>query len=343
MDPTNPATVYAGAFGSGVFKSTNSGASWGPAGMAGSNVFALAMDPTNLNIIYAGGVGGVFKSTNGGVSWSFKGLGGDSIVYALAVDPGNPNTIYETGNHCPDCDYYPSVVHKSTDGGESWNAVLSNLSIPRPLTIDSNNSLNVYVGDLAGIHKSTDGGGSWNFYTQGLPFNFVYSLAIDPSNPNTIYAGTWGRYPYGTGVFKSIDAGTTWNGVGLANNTILALAVDPIRTNTIYAGTYGLGVFKSTDAGANWTAFNDGLTNLIVRTLAIDPSGTQLHGGTAAGVFDYGRMMVKSPGAGLVSSDRVTISSSCETASRSAHPTTPLGLEPLAISQLSAIGTATVL
>ena len=73
IDPANPATLYAGTNGGGVFKSTNGGASWTAinTGLTSTDVQALAIDPTNPTTIYAGtDGGGVFKSTNGGGSWS---------------------------------------------------------------------------------------------------------------------------------------------------------------------------------------------------------------------------------------------------------------------------------
>lgn len=292
MDPTNPATIYAGTYGSGVFKSTNRGASWSAVntGLTDPYVIALVINPTNPNIIYAGVIltGGVFKSTNGGASWSFKGLGG-SYVAALAADPSNPNNIYENGYDCLDPDSCFSEVNKSTDGGESWNWVLRGRAFAGPLAIDSRNPAAIYMGDFGGILKSTDSGASWNEFNVGQPSTQVNALAIDRSNPNTIYAGTGdccGISP-DLGVFKSTDGGATWNGVGPANTFVAALAADLRDPNAIYAGTVGWGVFKSTDAGASWSPFNDGLTNLFVLTLAIDQSGTQLHAGTGAGVFDY--------------------------------------------------------
>ncbi len=69
----------------------------------------------------------------------------------------------------------------------------------------------------------------------------VRALAIDPSTPGTVYAGT-----DGWGVFKSIDWGTSWNASGLTDGLALAFAIDPSNHNTIYAGTDG-GVLKSTN------------------------------------------------------------------------------------------------
>ena len=119
----------------------------------------------------------------------------------------------------------------------------------------------------------------------------IFSLAIDPSTPTTIYAGTW------YGVFKSTDAGDSWTNTGSPYAApVVFLAIDPLTPATIYAGIYGLydgrslrviggGVFKSTNGGGSWT--NTGLTDAQVRSLAIDPvTPTTIYAGTGvSGVF----------------------------------------------------------
>ncbi|HEX7605635.1 MAG TPA: hypothetical protein VF348_02920, partial [Usitatibacter sp.] len=87
------------------------------------------------------------------------------------------------------------------------------------------------------------GAGVW---TSGGPDGGnIFALAINPSTPSTLYAGTDGG-----GVFKSTDSGGTWAAAntGLTNLTVQALAIDPSTSSTLYAGTDGGGVFKSTDS-----------------------------------------------------------------------------------------------
>src|SRR2546426_996630 len=110
----------------------------------------------------------------------------------------------------------------------------------------------------------------------------IPALAIDPLNPTTLYAGT-----YGGGVFKSTDGGVSWSASGPTNiyTSVTALAIDAVTPTTLYAGSiYSPGVFKSTDGGASWNA-----TELArgVLSLAIDPlTPTTLYAGDdASGVF----------------------------------------------------------
>ena len=118
----------------------------------------------------------------------------------------------------------------------------------------------------------------------GLTNLSVRSLALDPTTPSTLYAGT-----YGGGVFKTTDGGGNWTAVntGLTTLSIFALALDPTTPSTLYAGTYGGGVFKTTTGGANWEAMNTGLPNPDVRDLALDPTTpTTLYAGAyGGGVF----------------------------------------------------------
>ena len=279
--------VYAGT-SQGVFKSSNGGESWVNTGVTGIPVNALAVAPSNPNIIFAGidygGYGGgLFKSSDSGATWSFNVLSGLGVA-AIAIDPGNANTIYASAYYSTEFDYSSSVL-KSTDGGETWNGVIS---VYGPLAIDSTRPNTIYLAGWGQIYKSIDGGANWNFFNDGLPATYVNALAIDPTESNTIYAGTgWdsGVKDTNTGVFKSTDGGVTWKGIGPAN-AVSALAIDSSNPNTIYTGTYAGGVLKSTDAGASWSPFNDGLTNFNINALAIDASGNFLRAGTGAGVFD---------------------------------------------------------
>ena len=98
IDPATPATLYAGTWGGGVFKSTNGGGNWSAVntGLTNTTVRALAIDPVTPATLYAGtDGGGVFKSTNGGANWSAANTGlTDTYVRALAIDPVTPATLY---------------------------------------------------------------------------------------------------------------------------------------------------------------------------------------------------------------------------------------------------------
>ncbi len=129
------------------------------------------------------------------------------------------------------------------------------------ITIDPNNSNNLWVGAPAGgLWKSTNGGTSWTTNTDNLSVLGCSDLAIDPTNTNIMYLAT-GDGDAGdtrsTGVLKSTDGGTTWNTTGLtnvvSNNFVIRrLIINPTNTQILMAGTSG-GIYRTTNGGANWT------------------------------------------------------------------------------------------
>lgn len=308
IHPTEPNIIYAGGR-SGLFKSTDGGASWKNTGL--TNVSALVIDYTNPNIIFAGTDGNssapgasLWKSTNGGTTWSDSKLI-DWDISLLVMDPVSPTILY-AGSGVRYSFEGGIVLWKTTDGGGRWDGSRDShgglayygwaINPAEPQTIYAPGDLyaNGQMVD-SGLFKSTDGGASWN--STRLVHSSVSAVAIDFSNPDTLYAGTTAN---GSDDFtfrdllKSTDAGESWlainNGLGRLLGTssrISSLVIDPFDPNTLYAGTYGRGVFRSTDGGAIWSEFNPGLTNLSITKLAIDASGKHLYAVTNLGVFDY--------------------------------------------------------
>src|SRR5713226_562893 len=100
------------------------------------------------------------------------------------------------------------------------------------LLADPGNPSRIYAGTWAGgAFKSEDGAATWREINDGLDVHYVFSLAIDPSRPEVVYAGS-------VGVFKSVDAGEHWanQSLGLPERNIDSLAVNPQAPNTLYAG-----------------------------------------------------------------------------------------------------------
>jgi photosystem II stability/assembly factor-like uncharacterized protein len=258
-----------------LFKSTDYGTSWSAldSSLEGARFLALAINPQSPEILYAGiADSGIFRSTDGGTTWNDSNPGPVGYITSLAIDLQNPEILY-TGSW--------SGVHKSVDGGAHWRAQNSGLAdyCIKALKVHPQNSSIVYAGSESAIYRSINGGATWN--STGLSNRDIRSLAIDPLNPNNIYAGT-----YYFGVFKSTNGGSTWNAGNLSNNTILSLAIDPLNPDALYAGTDSSGVYKSIDGGANWSAANSGLTNTSISVLAIHPQNPAiLYAGTGGGVF----------------------------------------------------------
>ncbi len=297
VNPRNPDVLYAGTWsyfddndnliGGGVHKTTDGGASWTRTGCLPEEIHvnALAIDPVNPDIVYAGTLsifnGGrwvnLFKTTDGGKCWCPIVVGSGGHSWALAIDPVDTRTLYAGTEY---------GVFKSTDGGTTWTEANNGLrpaanlplsSAPpglmpginvRTLTIDPTNPMILYVSvDWSGVFKTTDGGGYWFPANVGLPDKYFLDFAIDPVNPNILYVAT------NSGPFRSVDGGSTWmrTKIGLISTEVQCLALDSVDPSILYAGTSSNGVFKSTNGGTSWKAAKSGLGNSNIVALAIDP------------------------------------------------------------------------
>ncbi|HTO73757.1 MAG TPA: SBBP repeat-containing protein, partial [Gemmatimonadales bacterium] len=105
----------------------------------------------------------------------------------------------------------------------------------------------------AGIIRIDGPGSNYrNLYQSGI--NSATALALDPSDPGTVYAGSANR------IYRSSDAGATWSTLATFDVTrVNGIAVDPAAGPTLYAATSGKGILKSTDGGATWAGANTGI------------------------------------------------------------------------------------
>jgi len=148
----------------------------------------------------------------------------------------------------------------------------------------------IYIAAAGGgVWKTTNGGTSWIALTDGLSSIASGDIVVNQSNPNILYYGTGeanysGDSHYGLGIFKSTDAGATWNSIATSaqvGSYIAQIAIDPTNSSVLYAaGTSG--VFKSTNAGTSWTNTSAGTyANCVI----IDPTNTQVIFTTTGGYF----------------------------------------------------------
>jgi photosystem II stability/assembly factor-like uncharacterized protein len=295
VDPQNPSVLYAAysdfSDAGTIFKSTDAGLSWKPSngGLAYPNLRVLAIDPAHPSAVYTGGPGGVFETNDAGGSWinlatfhvssGFIGLGA-ADVHSLLVDFKNPNILYAETLRVNGCAMDDNTVFKSTDGGATWS---DRVSPPGSgcllggygdqftlMAMDPVNPNTLYLGETEsedGIYallKSMDGGINWTSIwngANGLQAG-LYSLAIDPVTPTTLYAGV------GTGVFKSTDGGVSWSVTAVKDAFVAAITIDRTDPSVVYAGG-SPGMFKSTDGGTSWVAINSGLDGLAGANAAI--------------------------------------------------------------------------
>jgi photosystem II stability/assembly factor-like uncharacterized protein len=211
---------------------------------------------------------GAFAAGQGELSWQSVGPSPPAVEAAI-VSNAATHTIFIASNG--------GGVLKSTDDGASFVTVNNGLDevTIAAMVMDPTNPAVVYASAVDSMYKTIDGGASW-FPIEGGGV----SLVIDPSHPDTLYAGL---SPVG-GVVKSMDGGETFLPAsnGLGTPAVFTLAIDPNHPNVLYAGTQGLGAFKSIDGAQTWTPLNIDST---VWSLLIDPNdsnvvyaGTNGHG-----------------------------------------------------------------
>lgn len=259
----------------------------GPAFTSG-RVIGFAVDPNNpARYFVASASGGVWRTTNNGTTFApvFDKEGSYSIG-AIACDPKNPLTVWVgTGeNNSQRSVSYGSGLYRTDDAGKSWkNVGLKTSEHIGRIVLDPRDSNVVYVaaqgplwgpGGDRGLFKTTDGGKSWKNVLSISENTGVTDVAIDPQNPDTLYAAAYQRRRHmwtlidggpESAIYKSTDAGATWNKLrtGLPTTELgrVGLAVSPVDPNVVYATVEAAdrkgGVFRSNDRGGSWERRNE--------------------------------------------------------------------------------------
>ena len=239
---------------------------WTTNGPYGGIVNTLVVDPKNPATLYAASpIGGVFKSTDRGVKWARIDNGlTDPSAFILAMHPSNPAVLYTGGG---------SGIFRTVNAGKSW-AQISDLVNVRQIVIDPKTPAILYaVVDQGPLYRSTNSGKTWTSLFNNLKSQSIVTLAIDPENSDTLYAGATGDPTSSTpgGVYKSINGGKSWTlstkGLGTGFITVSQIWINQATPNTLFAVDAGLK--KSIDGGKSWAAVKTNNTN--VTAFARDP------------------------------------------------------------------------
>ncbi len=297
---TDPRIVYVGTgnqsgwsftTGKGVYKSTDGGATWTNVGLAGSQyINGIVVDPRDAATVLVAAPGprpagpggpqtsagerGVYRTSNGGRSWTrvlpTDGSSGASDVY---MDDADPDIVFALltaggGRGAPQVPGAGSGVHKSTDGGASWQPV-GERGLPDGARISAfavasgTHGRRLYAvasvgggrgaGANRGLYRSDDGGETWTLGTRQLA-SAGGKIYADPQNPDVVYV-------MGTAIYRSTDAGrhlaAFWGAPSGADPRFLW--IDPTNSRRMIAGV-DQGAAISVDGGTSWTPYY-GLVN----------------------------------------------------------------------------------
>ena len=293
----------------------------GPAVMGG-RVSALAPVESKPTTFYAGiGTGGVWLTENHGMSW--KPVFDDqpcASIGAVAVHPESPNLVW-VGTGEPQnrqSSPYGCGVFRSRDGGETWQnlGLLESRHVGRIKLhpTDPNTAYVAAVGDLfaaneqRGVFRTKDGGTTWERVLYVDEHTGAIDLAMDPTDPNTLFAAMYQRRRTsfgfsasggGGGLYRSLDGGDSWEELteGLPKGEKGRIGIDVYRRDgkilyvTVEAAEEEGGVFRSDDRGNSWRRVStENPRPMYFSLIRIDPNNPdRLYlGGTSLTASDDG-------------------------------------------------------
>tara|TARA_B100001175_G_C19510104_1_gene643225 strand:+ start:1052 stop:4081 length:3030 start_codon:yes stop_codon:yes gene_type:complete len=260
----------------------------GPAVMSG-RISDMENHPVDPLIIYAGSAGGgVWKSNDAGTT--FYPIFDDHAqsIGAIELDPNDPNNTIYVGTGEPWPRNSVSVgdgLYKSTDGGNNWKKIgLENSERIANIIVNPKDSNEIFVAVLGalwsdsnerGVYKSSDGGKTWKNILYVNESTGCADLAMDPTNPNVLYASMWefrrSGWSFNSGgdnsaLFKSMDGGKNWKKIqnGFPEGKLGRLAIGIAKSNPEILYTViesekneDKGLYKSLDGGESWKQMNN--------------------------------------------------------------------------------------
>lgn len=239
-------------------------------GPDGGSVVALAVDPTDPNIVYAGSYGGgVFKSVDGGEHWYWASVGMlNQQIISLSIDPVEPSTLYAGTQG--------GGVYKTENGGRSWTAVNQGIqagAVVYMLAVNPGNHKIVYAGTRGPmttgtfegvLYRSTDGGAQWQAVLSNIGGpsrqDWIYSIAVHPYSPNYVLATSHQNGPFlATNYGGPGDWSQTWTGRMEPDGRAVAFDPRPGSMTAYYATWHRKGFYRSGNFGLSWVESAAGL------------------------------------------------------------------------------------
>jgi photosystem II stability/assembly factor-like uncharacterized protein len=334
IDPTNPAILYVGTAGGGIWKSTNKGTTWKDIfGKEDDASFgALAIFAKDPQIVWAGSGeqnnrqssswgGDVYRSTNGGETWTHVGLHDTRSIARVVLDPVDPNTAYVAAVGNLWAENPERGVFKTTDAGKTWTKVLfvDGYTGATDMVMDPRDSKVLYAatyqrlrsaggfnggGPGSAIYKTTDAGATWKKLENGIPAGDKgrTGLAISMSKPDVLIATI--EHATESGTYRTEDAGATWKRMSRTNPRPMYYSkptIDPNDDKHIWLP--GTSIVHSMDGGATFIEEPTSATyDLGLKTdhhvLKVDPSNSNhiyvVGDGGLHESFDMGKTYIRS-------------------------------------------------
>ncbi len=269
VNPENRAEYYVAVSSGGVWKTTNAGTSYAPIfdSQGSYSIGCITMDPNNYQTIWVGtgennnqrsvAYGdGIYKSLNGGKSWENMGLKNSEHIGKIIVHPDNSDVVYVAAIGPLWSAGGERGVYKTSDGGKTWDAVLSidehtgvndivmdprNPDILYAAAFQRRRHVFTYIsgGPQSGMYKTTDGGENWQEINDGLPNVELgrIGLAISPANPDKIYAIVEAAKDKG-GFFVSTNHGENWqkmSNFSTSGNYYQEIVAHPTNEHVVFA------------------------------------------------------------------------------------------------------------
>jgi len=307
VNPNNPYEYYVATSAGGVWKTINAGIEYTPIfdNEGSFSTGCVTIDPNNTNVIWVGSGennnqrsvnygDGVYKSVDGGKSWKNMGLKTSEHIGKILVNPDDSNIVYVAAIGPLWSKGGERGLYKTTDGGETWTAVLSvdehtgvndvvmdprDPNVLYASTLQRRRHVYTYVGGGpgSGLHKSVDGGETWQEIKKGLPSVELgrIGLAISPANPEVIYAIVEAADDKG-GLFSSKNRGASWekqSDHSTSGNYYQEIIADPVDENTLYSMDTWMKV--SHDGGKTFQNVGEDYKHVDNHCMWIDPNNNE--------------------------------------------------------------------
>ncbi|MFK7757306.1 MAG: T9SS type A sorting domain-containing protein [Flavobacteriales bacterium] len=250
----------------------------------GGDGMEAAIHPANPDIMYCESqYGGMRVSLNGGDNFfnATEGIDEDGAwVTPFILHPEEEGTVIAGFQN----------IFKSTNNGQEYEQVtdFETGSTFRCMTVAESNPNIMFASYTTQILKSTDAGDTWESIAQGIAGNSITYIDVNPVDENEVVI-TFSGFSFGQKVYKSIDGGITWTNISmnLPNIPANCVAIDG-ENGGMYVGT-DVGIYFSHPDYVNWMPYNDGLPNVIVNEIEVNPLFNNITAAT------YGRGIWRSP------------------------------------------------